>query len=259
MQNKKIIRAARARASIRKLSSESSLYLMIGEGVLTRVAQLLLRLGAARRALHTAIDARAERPRDRTSEFSGLAQKIFFDYPAILNEWYTNPLYTDSTGKPAKLSLHGRTKSFDALVHSIRPSNDPREALAVLARLRAVTKIGRTSVVARCRVLSTAGSRGFTAARMLSVVDAVLTTVEQNLDVGSHRRNSGKFYERAATNHRVETRYLKEFQRFLLEQGDDFLQTVDDWLSAHSVPVGDDKRFVKTCRVGTGVYMFASE
>jgi hypothetical protein len=94
---------------------------------------------------------------------------------------------------------------------------------------------------------------------MLSVVDAVLTTVEQNLDVGSHRRNSGKFYERAATNHRVETRYLKEFQRFLLEQGDDFLQTVDDWLSAHSVPVGDDKRFVKTCRVGTGVYMFASE
>jgi hypothetical protein len=94
---------------------------------------------------------------------------------------------------------------------------------------------------------------------MLSVVDSVLTTVEQNLDVGSTRRGSGKFYERAATNHRVETRCLKEFQQFLLEQGDDFLQTVDDWLSAHSVPVGNGKRSVKTCRVGTGVYMFASE
>jgi hypothetical protein len=232
---------------------------MIGEGILARVAQLLLRLGAARNSLHTAIDSQINRRRDQKTDFIGLAHKVFFDYPAILNEWHTNPSYTDPAGRPDKLPLHGRTRSFDALVRHVRPTNDPTEALAVLTRLKAIARVGRTSVVAKCRVLSTASSRGLTAARMLSVVDAVLTTVERNLDVSRRRQATPKFYERAATNHQVDVRYLQEFQDFLLEQGDDFLQTVDDWLSAHSVRPEDVDQSIRTCRVGTGVYMFASE
>src|SRR5882672_774180 len=259
MASKYSSRTTRAAASLRRLSSDSTLHLLIGEGILARVAQLLLRLGAARHSLHSAIDAQRDRRRDTKSEFTGLAHRVFIDYPAILNEWYTNPDFTDDGGNPSKLPLHGRAQSFDALVRHVRPNSDPSEALAVLVRLHAVARVGKASVVARSRVLSTAASRGLTAARMLSVVDAVLTTVEHNLDVSERHSSARKFYERAATNYHVDVRYLKDFQDFLLEQGDDFLQTVDDWLSAHSVRPGDDGRSAKTCRVGTGVYMFASE
>jgi hypothetical protein len=37
------------------------------------------------------------------------------------------------------------------------------------------------------------------------------------------------------------------------------MQTVDDWLSAHSVSPRPRQRRSNACRVGTGVYMFASE
>lgn len=259
MTSKFADRRARSEAKLRGLSRDTTLHLLIGEGILARVAQLLLRLGAAKHSLHNAIDVPRNRRRTRHSEFTGLSDRVFFDYPAILNEWYTNPEYTDTTGQPAKLRLHGRVRSFDALVHQARPNMDPAEALAVLCRLRAVTRIGRASVAARSRVLSTAASRSLTAARMLSVVDAVLTTVERNLDVGTRRSPVSKFYERAATNHRVDAKYLDEFQGFLLEQGDDFLQTVDDWLTAHSVRNNHSASAARACRVGAGVYMFASD
>lgn len=223
------------------------------------MAQLLLRLGAAKNALHGAIDVQPSRKRDRKADLTSLSDRIFFDYPAILNEWYTNPDYTDSAGRPIKLSRHGRSHSFDALVRLVRPDIDATEALTVLQRLRAIRREGQNTIVARSRVLSTAASKGLTAARMLSVVDGVLTTVERNLDVGANRPNVSKFYERAATNHRVDARCLADFQRFLLEQGDGFLQLVDDWLSAHSIPTNQDARKKAICRVGTGVYMFASE
>jgi hypothetical protein len=232
---------------------------MIGKEILARVAQLLLRLGAARNALHSTIDNQIGGKRDRQLQLSGLAQKVFFDYPAILNEWHTNPEFTDPSGSPAKLPLRGRTRSFAALVRHVRPTLDPSEALAIMMRLKAISRVGTRSVIAKCRVLSTASSRTLTAARMLSVVDAVLTTVERNLGISSRDHKTQKFYERAATNHQVDVRYLHKFQEFLLEQGDDFLQTVDDWLSAHSVRQSNTSVATKTCRVGTGVYMFASE
>lgn len=94
---------------------------------------------------------------------------------------------------------------------------------------------------------------------MFCVIDAMLTMVERNVELTARDRFNNGFYERAATNRSVDVNCLSEFRQFLREQGDDFLQTVDDWLSAHSVRPGEDGKTAKTCRVGTGVYMFASE
>jgi hypothetical protein len=257
--SKHAAKKARSNVVMRKVTGNSALDLMIGEGILARVAQMLMRLGAGRRALLTAIDATTQNGRDPRKEFTGLARKVFFDYPAILHEWHTNPRFTDVAGMPAKLPLRGRRRSFSALVQHTQAGADPEEALSVLVRLRAVSKIGKTSVVARSRVLNTVASHDLTAARLLSVVHAMLTTVEKNLEVTARQPGTKGFYERAATNHRVDARHVPEFQSFLQEQGDDFLQVVDDWLAAHSVTVKSTKRRVKTLRVGTGVYMFASD
>ncbi len=86
----------------------------------------------------------------------------------------------------------------------------------------------------------------------------MLTMVERNVELtASDRFNTDFMNEQQQID--LWTRTAYEFHQFLREQGDDFLQTVDDWLSAHSVRSAEDGRAAKTCRVGTGVYMFASE
>jgi len=237
----------------------SRLNLSITQGILARVVPVLYRLGASRDSLLEAIDGVENEARKASLGQRSLARRIFFDYPSILNEWYTNPEFTDKTGKPATLPLRGRRRSFSALVHRAAPDASPTEALTVLATSRAVALIGANKVRARSRVLNTASSNRLTAIRLLSVIDAMLKTIERNIVVRARERATKGFYERSATNVRVDARCIEEFHAFLREQGDEFLQTVDDWLSAHTSRASSKGRSAKTVRVGTGIYMFASD
>jgi hypothetical protein len=157
------------------------------------------------------------------------------------------------------LPLHRGRRSFAALVRQVESRANPTEALIVLTKTQAVVRVGKNAVRARNRVFNTSNSNSLTAIRMFCVVDAMLTMVEKNFGLRARDRFDNGFYERAATNRCVDAKCIAEFREFLREQGDDFMQTVDDWLSAHSVSPRSNRRIGKTCRVGTGIYMFASE
>jgi hypothetical protein len=237
----------------------SALSQLIGEGVLARVAQLLSKRGVASQTMHSVIDSAAGPTGGRALSAARFARRVFFDYPEILKEWHTNPRFTDATGKPATLPIHGGRRSFDALVRLVASRANPAEALIVLTKTQAIVRIGRNGVRARNRVFNTSNSNSLNAIRMFCVVDALLTMVERNVGLRARDRFNNGFYERAATNRSVDAKCIPQFREFLREQGDDFMQTVDDWLSAHSVLPRPGRRRSSTCRVGTGVYMFASE
>jgi hypothetical protein len=232
---------------------------LIALGILARVVPVLYRLGASRDSLIDVIDSVGDSLASADVGYGRLGQRVFFDYPSILNDWYTNPEFTDRSGKPAVLPLRGEKRSFAALVRLVAPGAEPAEALTVLLKAKAVARIGRHRVRARSRVLNTAASNWLTAIRLLSVVDAMLKTIERNLVVGARDRATKGFYERSATNVKVDAKCIEDFHAFLREQGDEFLQTVDDWLSAHTSKTTAKGRSAKTVRVGTGIYMFASD
>jgi hypothetical protein len=209
--------------------------------------------------MHSVIDSATRSHGDRALQAKQFARRVFFDYPDILKEWFTNPRYTDKHGRPAVLQVRNHKNSFDSLVHQVAPGADPDEALAVLARTETVRRVGVNRVRARSRVFNTSNSDSLNAVRMFCVIDALLNMVEKNVTVRAHERFNSGFYERVATNRSVDTRSIATFRRFLREQGDDFMQTVDDWLSAHSIEGRHRKGSRKSCCVGTGVYMFASE
>jgi hypothetical protein len=227
--------------------------------MLTKVVQLFEKLGVEANMMHDVIDSIGRRNGRASTSKSSIARRVFFDYPEILKEWYTNPRFTDSNGAPAKLRIHRGRRSFGALVRQVESRADPAEALAVLLKSRAVTRHGRDAVRARSRVFNTSGSNSLNAVRLLCVVDAIVTMVDKNFQVRARDRFSKGFYERAATNRYVDARCLHDFHVFLREQGDDFMQTMDDWLSAHSRGHPTSGRPPKTFRVGTGIYMFASD
>jgi hypothetical protein len=241
-----------------KLPDASALSRLIGEGVLARVATLLSKRGVGPQAMHSVIDSATGPRGGRALSAARFARRVFFDYPEILKEWHTNPRFTDATGRPATLPLHRGRHSFDALVRQVASRADPTEALIVLTKTQAVVRIGKSAVRARNRVFNTSNSNSLNAIRMFCVVDAMLTMVEKNVGLRARDRLDSGFYERAATNRSVDSKCIGEFREFLREQGDDFMQTVDDWLSAHSISPRLDRRRRRTLRVGTGVYMFAS-
>jgi hypothetical protein len=184
---------------------------------------------------------------------------VFFDYPDILKEWFTNPRYTDNRGMPAVLPIRNHKYSFETLVRTVAPGADPLEALAVLTKTHTAARVGANMVRAKSRVFNTSNSDSLNAIRMFCVVDAMLNMVEKNVKLRARDRFDNGFYERVATNRAVDVRSISKFRRFLREQGDDFMQTVDDWLSSHSVAKRPKGSISKTCCVGTGIYMFASE
>lgn len=237
----------------------SALGRLVGEGVLARVAQILSKRGVNARSMRSVIDSVTGPKRGGAQSAARFARRVFFDYPEILKEWHTNPRFTDPSGMPATLPLHRGRRSFDALVRLVASRADPSEALIVLTKTQAVVRVGKSAVRAQNRVFNTSNSNSLTAVRMFCVVDAMLTMVEKNFGLRARDRYDQGFYERAATNRCVDSNCISGFRGFLREQGDDFMQTVDDWLSVHSVSPRSGRRKRKTLRVRTGVYMFASE
>jgi hypothetical protein len=209
--------------------------------------------------MHSVIKSATGAKSSQVRSATTIARRIFFDYPEILKEWHTNPRFTDATGKPAALPLYHGRRSFYALVRLVAPQADPMDALDVLTRTQSVVRERRNIVRARNRVLNTSSSNSLNAIRMFCVVDAMLTVVERSFRLRARERFDNGFYERAATSLWVDARYISQFRDFLREQGDDFMQTVDEWLAAHSVPPSSMQRKAKTCRVGAGVYMFADQ
>jgi len=237
----------------------SALGRLIGEGVLARVTHILSTRGVSAKSMHAVIDSVTSGQGGGTQSAARFARRVFFDYPEILKEWHTNPRFTDSTGMPATLPLHRGRRSFDTLVRLAASHVDPSEALIVLTKTQAVVRVGRTAVRAQNRIFNTSNSNSLTAVRLFCVVDAMLTMVEKNFGLRARDRYAKGFYERAATNRWVDSSCISGFRDFLREQGDDFMQTVDDWLSVHAVSPRSGRRKGRTLRVGTGVYMFASD
>jgi hypothetical protein len=82
------------------------------------------------------------------------------------------------------------------------------------------------------------------------VLADVGTTYVHNLTRGP--KTPARF-ERAAVNDRVLASALPEFEKFLNQEGQAFLERLDAWLTAHQ-PTGENNDAQETIRLGAGVY-----
>ena len=61
-------------------------------------------------------------------------------------------------------------------------------------------------------------------------------------------------FERAAVNDSVNASALSDFQRFLEQEGEAFLERVDAWLTAHEARAGASDNAQGVVRLGAGLY-----
>jgi len=206
----------------------------------------------SRAAVLTGLSRREVRAqRDRLESGPAALEAYVTKGSQVLAAWYLDPEFQDADGKPKPLPLKGAGATFEALLKrcgtgDVRPSTLLKE-LRSAGAVRP-TADGKLEVLKREYV-------PHTMAKVLirlwgTVLADVGTTYVHNLTRGPKTRAR---FERAAVNDRVLASALPEFEQFLNEEGQAFLERLDAWLTAHQ-PTGEGDTAQETIRLGAGVY-----
>jgi Family of unknown function (DUF6502) len=170
----------------------------------------------------------------------------------ILSAWHLDPEFLDKRGRPRVLPVEGDRASFATLLKrcggaDVRPTTLLKELVnAGCVRRRAD---GRLQVLRRDYIPQAMDAELM---RLWGTVLAdVAMTYSHNLTRGN--REPARF-ERAAVNARVPVAAIKEFQAFLEQEGQAFLERIDEWLTQHQVADLDNEIGAQVTRLGAGVY-----
>jgi hypothetical protein len=168
----------------------------------------------------------------------------------VLSAWHLDAEFLDAQGKPAALPLEGESGSFDSLVRRCGGSDVPTSTL--LKELRTVGAVrqradGRLEALLRHYIPHAMDEQLI---RLWgSVLADVATTYVHNL---TRTGRTPARFERAAVNDRIAKSALPEFRRYLEHEGQQFLERVDAWLTAHEAQDGAaDEQVI---RLGVGAY-----
>jgi hypothetical protein len=204
---------------------------------------------ASRVAILTGLDRRDVRKiRTAVSEKQAATPGYMTKAAQVLDAWHHDPSFIDAARRPRALPLQGEGASIGELVRRFAPGLPP---VAMAKELKAAGAIAEMPDGSWRPVQRHYIPRNMPEEQIRlwsSTVRDLATTIGYNLTRASSRP---ALFERRAVNLQVDEKALAEFQQFLEEEGQRFLERVDDWLSAHEVTEGTDK---KSVRLGAGIY-----
>jgi hypothetical protein len=164
----------------------------------------------------------------------------------VLSGWHQDPDFLER-GRPAELPATG-ARSIEALLTRYAGDIPHGALLKELQRAGAVetTPKGRFRALKRYFMplaIDPAATR-----RTGSVLEDLARTLDYNL---ARREGQPPRFEGRATNLQVAASALPEFRAFLAQEGQAFLERVDEWLTRHEAHAGSGE---STVRLGAGVY-----
>ena len=183
-----------------------------------------------------------------TDTFAGHVTKASL----VLSAWHQDRDLLDSRGRPLPLPLEGEGVSFAALLRrcgagDVRPSTLLKELLSAQAVRE--TRDGRLEPLKRSYVPQSMDERLIT--MWGKRITDVAKTYVHNL---TRPANAPARFERAAVNDRVNASASPDFQRFLEQEGEAFLERVDAWLTAHEARADASDNPHGVVRLGAGLY-----
>jgi hypothetical protein len=169
----------------------------------------------------------------------------------VLSAWHLDPEFRDKDGRPALLRMSGAGRTFTALIErsggaDVRPSTLLKELVTAGAvRVRAD---GRLQALQRSYIPHTMDEELI---RLWGTVIAdVATTYVHNL---TRTGKANKRFERSAVNDQMPRSAGADFAELLEQEGQAFLERVDNWLTARECQQ-NGKRREDTVRLGVGLY-----
>lgn len=209
----------------------------------TNVSRISLMTGLARKEI--------KRLRDELGAEDDAARPIAKTTEAtrLLGEWHRLPEYLDEGGAPRVIPSMGPAPSFEAL-HRMHGGDIPATTLQKdLLRAGAIEVQPDGRLRALTRYFMPVPLESDAVIRAGEVLLAMGDTVTLNLmrAPGTQGRFEGR-----AIQARVPLAVAAEFRAFLEQQGMQFLEAADDWLSRHAT--AGDNAGARCVELGVGVY-----
>jgi hypothetical protein len=171
----------------------------------------------------------------------------------LLTEWHQNPKYLDESGAPVPVKLRGRGSSFHSLALASVPNLEPSALLAELKRVGAVVLDKRRLVHVRMRSLPVYKDNQLAIQHTLMSLHSFIRTLRHNLD--SDPSNTDQLFHRVAWNGTFDRKLIPMLKIKLKRQGQDFLESFDNWMMRKAKARRNDVRHNGSESVFIGVYL----
>lgn len=166
----------------------------------------------------------------------------------VLTGWYSDSDFLSEAGAPIALSAEGDGASFETLCKRYASDVPATTMLKELKHVGAIVTGPSGDLVVQTRYYMPLQMDPEQILSSGSVMQDLGNTVAHNL---FRKNDMPARFERRATNTRVAAEVVPEFQRYLENEGQAFLERVDAWLSKHELEKDSTKTGI---RLGLGAY-----
>jgi hypothetical protein len=172
----------------------------------------------------------------------------------VLAGWHQDPDFTGPYGLPLELGFEGKPYGFTDLVRRYSGGMPPRAMLEELQRVGAVNVLpaGRIKVLTRSYIPAHTDPAG------VQFMGVALRDLAETLDLNLNNAAAGHFERRVWSPAGIDPTAMPEFDGLVNEKGQEFLETLDNWLTGKET----DAEHMPTdqkIRVGVGVFLFSDE
>jgi hypothetical protein len=215
----------------------------------TNVSRIAVRTGMSRKEVARIRDL-IEAP---NFESIGLSERKFHTGQAarVLQIWHTDPRFLGGDGHPLDLSFDSGERSFGGLVRFVGGDVPAGAVRAELIAAGAVEEIPD----GRIRVLKRYFIPGDLSEEIVVGFSQIVAPLLAGLAHNSNSPKQDAFLQRVAYSDSVVPEVALRFRQFATTQAEEFVQTVDDWLTVNESPQFDGAK-ASNPRVGVGVFYF---
>lgn len=172
----------------------------------------------------------------------------------VLSEWFTSPAYLTPKGSPRWLPFEANENklSFTSLVRSVGGDVPPGAMLKELKRAACVKEMRPGVWKAVKRQYSPTGIDLFQVQRFGECLHDLAETIASNMQ---QPKEAERLFEFRSWANQIDPRAVSNLKKLVRAQGQDYLESVDDWLGDHVLPrdsMGDGDGI----RCGVGIYYF---
>lgn len=176
------------------------------------------------------------------------------DATRLLSGWHQDPQFAGQGAAPLDLVIAGAGPSFEELARRYAPDVPAVTMLKELKRVGAVTELGNGRLQVTRRYYQPALLDPQWILNAGSVFADLGANINHNL---AARRGEPSWFLGRATHDAVDPRAVPEFRAFLEEQGQQFLERVDEWLTRHRA--GGQGSGAAGVRLGVGLFMIKGD
>ena len=171
---------------------------------------------------------------------------------AAIQRWYIERRLTTSDGSPKPLRLFGRAPSVENLLRRDKSTTPARIIAAELLRLKLLKRTRKGEYLPTGRHIIIHRHHPFTYEQHARTMVRLLKTVGQNASASSSKE---VLIERCARVKQLPHNELQAFRDFTNQQGEVFIDSVNDWLESHNA-LETVKRRLNVTEAGVHVFAF---